>query len=176
MARALLTVHEMVVFARSRGILCQGRGSAANSTVCYVLGITAVDPSKHDPLFERFVSASRNEPPDIDFDLEHERREKVIQHIYDRYGRNRAAIVGTVIRHRERSTIREVGKALGLSEDMTGRLAKGSGDRVATVAWTNWRRRKGWISPIAGSILHWNWRRRSRTSHVIWRPTSATSS
>jgi DNA polymerase III alpha subunit len=162
MARALLTVHEMVVFARSRGILCQGRGSAANSTVCYVLGITAVDPSKHDPLFERFVSASRNEPPDIDFDLEHERREKVI--------------LGTVIRHRERSTIREVGKALGLSEDMTGRLAKGSGDRVATVAWTNWRRRKGWISPIAGSILHWNWRRRSRTSHVIWRPTSATSS
>jgi error-prone DNA polymerase len=121
-----LTVHEMVLFARSRGILCQGRGSAANSTVCYVLGITAVDPSKHDLLFERFVSASRNEPPDIDVDFEHERREEVIQHIYDRYGRNRAAIVGTVIRYRGRSAIREVGKALGLSEDVTGRLAKAS--------------------------------------------------
>jgi error-prone DNA polymerase len=121
-----LTVHEMVVFARSQGILCQGRGSAANSTVCYVLGITAVDPSKHDLLFERFVSASRNEPPDIDVDFEHERREEIIQHIYDRYGRNRAAIVGTVIRYRGRSAIREVGKALGLSEDVTGRLAKGT--------------------------------------------------
>ncbi len=121
-----LTVHEIVKFARSKGILCQGRGSAANSTVCYVLGITAVDPSKHDLLFERFVSASRNEPPDIDVDFEHERREEVIQHIYDRYGRNRAAIVGTVIRYRGRSAIREVGKALGLSEDVTGRLAKAS--------------------------------------------------
>ena len=119
-----LTVHEVVRFARMRGILCQGRGSAANSTVCYVLGITAVDPSKHDLLFERFVSASRNEPPDIDVDFEHERREEVIQHIYDRYGRNRAALVGTVIRYRGRSAIREVGKALGLSEDVTGLLAK----------------------------------------------------
>ena len=121
-----LTVHEVVRFARNKGILCQGRGSAANSTVCYVLGITAVDPSKHDLLFERFVSASRNEPPDIDVDFEHERREEVIQHIYDRYGRHRAAIVGTVIRYRGRSAIREVGKALGLSEDVTGRLAKAS--------------------------------------------------
>ncbi|MCB8877414.1 error-prone DNA polymerase [Acidisoma silvae] len=121
-----LTVHEVVRFARSKGILCQGRGSAANSTICYVLGITAVDPSKHDLLFERFVSASRNEPPDIDVDFEHERREEVIQHIYDRYGRDRAAIVGTVIRYRGRSAIREVGKALGLSEDMTGRLSKAS--------------------------------------------------
>jgi error-prone DNA polymerase len=121
-----LTVHEVVRFARAKGILCQGRGSAANSTVCYVLGITAVDPSKHDLLFERFVSASRNEPPDIDVDFEHERREEVIQHIYDRYGRNRAAIVGTVIRYRGRSAIREVGKALGLSEDVTGRLSKAS--------------------------------------------------
>jgi error-prone DNA polymerase len=116
----------MVLFARSRGILCQGRGSAANSTVCYVLGITAIDPSKHDLLFERFVSASRNEPPDIDVDFEHERREEVIQDIYDRYGRDRAAIVGTVIRYRGRSAIREVGKALGLSEDVTGRFAKAS--------------------------------------------------
>ncbi|MHB0726986.1 error-prone DNA polymerase [Roseomonas mucosa] len=121
-----LTVDEVVRFARHKNILCQGRGSAANSTVCYVLGITAVDPSKHDLLFERFVSASRNEPPDIDVDFEHERREEVIQHIYERYGRDRAAIVGTVIRYRGRSAVREVGKALGLSEDITGKLAKAS--------------------------------------------------
>ncbi|WP_239002800.1 error-prone DNA polymerase [Rhodovastum atsumiense] len=119
-----LTVHEVVRFARAKGILCQGRGSAANSAICYVLGITAVDPARHDLLFERFVSASRNEPPDIDVDFEHERREEVIQHIYDRYGRDRAAIAGTVIRYRGRSAIREVGKALGLSEDVTGRLAR----------------------------------------------------
>ena len=121
-----LTVDEVVRFARDQDILCQGRGSAANSTVCYVLGITAVDPSKHDLLFERFLSAERNEPPDIDVDFEHERREEVIQFIYRRYGRDRAAIVGTVIRFRGRSAIREVGKALGLSEDVTGKLAKGS--------------------------------------------------
>ncbi|WBV42540.1 error-prone DNA polymerase [Pseudoroseomonas cervicalis] len=121
-----LTVHEVVRFARRKGILCQGRGSAANSTCCYVLGITAVDPAKHDLLFERFVSASRNEPPDIDVDFEHERREEVIQHIYERYGRHRAAIAGTVIRYRARSAVREVGKAMGLSEDVTGRLAKAS--------------------------------------------------
>ena len=119
-----LTVHEIVRFARSQGILCQGRGSAANSAICFVLGVTAVDPAKHDLLFERFVSASRDEPPDIDIDFEHERREEVIQHIYDRYGRDRAAICGTVIRYRGRSAIREVGKAMGLSEDITGRLAK----------------------------------------------------
>jgi error-prone DNA polymerase len=119
-----LTVHEIVKFAVGQGILCQGRGSAANSTVCYVLGITSVDPSKHELLFERFVSANRNEPPDIDVDFEHQRREEVIQHIYDRYGRDRAAIVGTVIRYRGRSAIREVGKAMGLSEDITTRLAK----------------------------------------------------
>ncbi|WP_149537786.1 error-prone DNA polymerase [Siccirubricoccus phaeus] len=119
-----LTVHEIVRFARGQGILCQGRGSAANSAVCYALGVTAVDPAKHDLLFERFVSASRNEPPDIDIDFEHERREEVIQHIYNRYGRDRAAICGTVIRYRGRSAIREVGKAMGLSEDITGRLAK----------------------------------------------------
>ena len=121
-----LTVHEIVRFARDRGILCQGRGSAANSAVCYVLGITAVDPAKHDLLFERFVSASRGEPPDIDIDFEHERREEVIQHLYDRYGRERAAICATVIRYRTRSAVREVGKAMGLSEDVTARLAKGS--------------------------------------------------
>ena len=119
-----LTVHEIVKFAVSQGILCQGRGSAANSTICYVLGITSVDPSKHELLFERFVSANRNEPPDIDVDFEHQRREEVIQHIYDRYGRDRAAIAGTVIRYRGRSAIREVGKVMGLSEDVTTRLAK----------------------------------------------------
>ena len=119
-----LTVHEIVRFARGEGILCQGRGSAANSAVCYVLGITAVDPGKHDLIFEHFVSASRGEPPDIDF--EHERREEVIQHLYQRYGRDRAAICATVIRYRGRSAIHEVGKAMGLSEDITGRLAKAS--------------------------------------------------
>ncbi|MBX6742077.1 MAG: error-prone DNA polymerase [Acetobacteraceae bacterium] len=121
-----LTVHEIVRFARDQGILCQGRGSAANSAICYVLGITAVDPAKHDLLFERFVSASRGEPPDIDIDFEHERREEVIQHLYERYGRDRAAICATVIRYRPRSAIREVGKAMGLSEDITARLSKAS--------------------------------------------------
>ncbi|WP_043364289.1 error-prone DNA polymerase [Belnapia sp. F-4-1] len=121
-----LTVHEIVRFARGKDILCQGRGSAANSVVCFVLGITAVDPAKHDLLFERFISESRGEPPDIDIDFEHERREEVIQHLYERYGRNRAAICATVIRYRTRSAIREVGKAMGLSEDVTARLAKAS--------------------------------------------------
>ena len=118
-----LTVHEIVRFARSRGILCQGRGSAANSAVCYVLGITAVDPAKHDLLFERFVSAARDEPPDIDVDFEHERREEVIQWIYARYGRHRAGLAATVIHWRQRMAIREVGRAMGLTEDITGRIA-----------------------------------------------------
>ena len=124
-AAYFLTVHEIVRFARSRGILCQGRGSAANSAVCYALGITAVAPDKHELLFERFISDARDEPPDIDVDFEHERREEVIQHIYARYGRERAAICATLIRYRERSAIREVGKAMGLSEDITAGLAKG---------------------------------------------------
>jgi len=118
-----LTVHDLVRFARTRGILCQGRGSAANSVVCYCLGVTAVDPTKIDLLFERFVSAERGEPPDIDVDFEHERREEVIQYIYEKYGRERAGIAATVITYRGRSAVREVGKALGLSEDMTGALA-----------------------------------------------------
>ena len=122
-----LTVHEIVRFAIDEGILCQGRGSAANSAVCYVLGITSVDPGKHDLLFERFISAERNEPPDIDVDFEHERREEVIQHIYRRYGRDRAAIAATIIRYRDRSAIREVGKAMGLSEDVTGGWRNRSG-------------------------------------------------
>ena len=113
-----LTVHDIVRFARSRGILCQGRGSAANSAVCYVLGITAVDPSRADLLFERFVSAARNEPPDIDVDFEHERREEVIQYIYEKYGRDRAGLTATVICYRaKRRAIREVGKVMSLSSD-----------------------------------------------------------
>ncbi|MEF2070209.1 error-prone DNA polymerase [Consotaella aegiceratis] len=122
-ARYFLTIHDIVRFAEDRGILCQGRGSAANSAVCYALGITAVDPAEHDLLFARFISAERREPPDIDVDFEHERREEVIQHIYQRYGRDRAGIAATVISYRPRSAIREVGKVLGLTEDITARLA-----------------------------------------------------
>jgi error-prone DNA polymerase len=118
-----LTVHDIVAFARARGILCQGRGSAANSAVCYAIGITAVDPEHSDLLFERFVSAARDEPPDIDVDFEHERREEVIQYIYARYGRERAGLAATLIRYRPRSAIRDVGKALGLSRDVVARLA-----------------------------------------------------
>ncbi len=122
-ARYFLTVHDIVAFARRRGILCQGRGSAANSVVCYCLGITAVDPARIDVLFERFISAARNEPPDIDVDFEHERREEVIQYIYEKYGRDRAGLAATVIRYRSRLAIREVGKALGLSVDVVAALA-----------------------------------------------------
>ena len=122
-ARYFLTVHDIVEFARRRGILCQGRGSAANSVVCYCLGITAIDPARIDVLFERFISAARNEPPDIDVDFEHERREEVIQYIYQKYGRDRAGLAATVICYRSRSAIREVGKALGLSVDVVAALA-----------------------------------------------------
>jgi error-prone DNA polymerase len=119
-----LTVHDIVREAKARDILCQGRGSAANSAVCYCLGITAVDPARMDLLFERFVSAERKEPPDIDVDFEHERREEIIQYIYAKYGRERAGLAATVICYRARSAIREVGKALGLSLDTVDRLAK----------------------------------------------------
>ncbi|NHF73837.1 error-prone DNA polymerase [Paracoccus xiamenensis] len=122
-AQYFLTVHDIVHFARGEGILCQGRGSAANSAVCFVLGITPVDPATSDLLFERFISESRDEPPDIDVDFEHERREEVIQHIYKRYTRERAGLCATVIHYRPRSAIREVGKAMGLSEDVTAALA-----------------------------------------------------
>ncbi len=118
-----LTVHSIVTYARRRGILCQGRGSAANSAVCWVIGITAIDPTKAGLLFERFVSGARREPPDIDVDFEHERREEVIQWVYDHYGRDRAALCATIIRYRARGAIREAGKALGLPEDVTGALA-----------------------------------------------------
>ncbi len=122
-ANYFLTVHDIVAFAQRRGILCQGRGSAANSAVCFLLGITAVDPMRHDLLFSRFISEERAEPPDIDVDFEHERREEVMQYIYARYGRERAGIAATHIHYRPRSAVREAGKALGLSEDMTARIA-----------------------------------------------------
>ena len=118
-----LTVHDIVRFARSQGILCQGRGSAANSAVCYCLGITEVDPTRMHLLFERFISTARDEPPDIDVDFEHERREEVIQYIYRKYGRERAGLTATVIRYRACGALREVGKAMGLSADVVGRLS-----------------------------------------------------
>jgi error-prone DNA polymerase len=120
-----LTVHDLVRFARSRGILCQGRGSAANSAVCYCLGVTSVDPNRIDVLFERFVSAARDEPPDIDVDFEHERREEVIQYLYEKYGRERAGMTAEVISYRGRSAVRDVGKAMGLGLDAVDALAKG---------------------------------------------------
>jgi error-prone DNA polymerase len=122
-ARYFLTVHDIVSFARAQGILCQGRGSAANSVVCYVLAITAVNPTEVDLLFERFISEARKEPPDIDVDFEHERREEVIQYIYARYGRDRAGLAATVISYRGRSAVRDVGKAMGLSEDTVAALS-----------------------------------------------------
>ncbi len=119
-----LTVHDIVAFARGRGILCQGRGSAANSAVCYALGITEVDPGRMSVLFERFISRERNEPPDIDVDFEHQRREEVIQYLYGKYGRERAALAAVVITYQPRSALRDVGKALGLSLDQVDLLAK----------------------------------------------------
>ena len=130
-------MHEIVTQAREMGILCQGRGSAANSAVCYCLGITAVDPDKNDVLFERFLSNERDEPPDIDVDFEHERREEVIQWIYNEKGRTRAALAATVIAYRSRSAIREVGKALGLSPDTVGAMADtvwGMGSAAASIS------------------------------------------
>ncbi len=118
-----LTVNSIIRFARSRGILCQGRGSAANSAVCYVLGITAIDPGRNDLLFERFVSEERREPPDIDVDFEHERREEVIQWVYENYGRDRAALTATVTRYRSKGALRDVGKAMGLPEDLIATLS-----------------------------------------------------
>ena len=129
-ANYFLTIDSIVKFARQEGILCQGRGSAANSAVCYCLGITAVDPAQNDLLFERFISEDRIEPPDIDIDFEHERREEVIQHIYKTYGRHRAGLCATVIHYRPRSAIREVGKVMGLSEEVTTALSK--------IIWGSW--------------------------------------
>ena len=131
-AHYFLTVHDIVAWARDQDILCQGRGSAANSAVCYYLGITAVDPMQSSLLFERFLSRERKEPPDIDVDFEHERREEVMQYIYRRYGRHRAAIAATVITYRPRSAVREVGKVMGLSDDVTSSLA--------STVWGSWGR------------------------------------
>jgi len=134
LARYFLTIKDIVDFARGCDppILCQGRGSAANSAVCYCLEITSVDPAKHQLLFDRFISEERKEPPDIDIDFEHERREEVIQYIYQKYGRHRAGLCATVIHYRPRMAIREVGKAMGLSEDVTGALAR--------TVWGGWGR------------------------------------
>jgi error-prone DNA polymerase len=133
-----LTVYDIVRYARAQKILCQGRGSAANSAICFCLGVTEVDPDRADLLFERFISPERREPPDIDVDFEHERREEVIQYIYGKYGRDRAGIAATVISYRGRSAIREVGKAFGLSEDTIGALSSsiwgGGGDGHADLA------------------------------------------
>ncbi|EGY01044.1 DNA polymerase III, alpha subunit [Nitrospirillum viridazoti Y2] len=122
-ASYFLTVYEIVRFANEQGILCQGRGSAANSAVCYCLEITSIDPVESGLLFERFISSARNEPPDIDVDFEHERREEVIQHIYEKYGRDHAAIAATVICYRSRGAVRDVGKAMGMSQDTVGQLS-----------------------------------------------------
>ena len=122
-AAYFLTVHDIVRFARSRKILAQGRGSAANSVICFCLGVTEVDPTKHDLLFERFISPERNEPPDIDVDFEHERREEVMQYIYERFGRDRAGLTASVVTYRSKSSIREVGKVFGLSNDALTRLS-----------------------------------------------------
>jgi error-prone DNA polymerase len=133
-AAYFLTINDIVRKAEDLGILCQGRGSAANSAVCYVLGITAVDPATHELLFARFLSKERREPPDIDVDFEHERREEIIQYLYERFGRHRAGIAATVISYRPRSAIREVGKALGLTEDITA--------RIASTVWGSWSSEK----------------------------------
>ncbi len=130
-----LTVHDIVRVAKEKSILCQGRGSAANSSVCYALGITAVDPMQIDLLFERFISQERKEPPDIDVDFEHERREEIIQDIYKRYGHERAALTATVITYRPRSAIREVGKVFGLTEDVTAALASGLWGSGSSDSW-----------------------------------------
>lgn len=135
-----LTVHDVVMFARSRHILCQGRGSAANSAVCFCLGITEVDPARSQLLFERFLSKERNEPPDIDVDFEHERREEVIQYIYGKYGRERAALAATVITYRARSALRDVGKALGLDDALIDHLAK-------SLAW--WDRQQDLVTQLS---------------------------
>lgn len=137
-----LTVHDVVRFARSRGILCQGRGSAANSAVCYCLGITEVDPARQQMLFERFLSRERDEPPDIDVDFEHERREEVLQYIYARYGRERAALAATVICYRPKSALRDVGRALGLDAARIGALTR-------SLAW--WDRSECWPERLAAA-------------------------
>ncbi|HEY5764080.1 MAG TPA: error-prone DNA polymerase, partial [Rhodocyclaceae bacterium] len=140
-----LTVHDIVGFARGRGILCQGRGSAANSAVCFALGITEVDPARASMLFERFISKERNEPPDIDVDFEHERREEVIQYLYAKYGRERAALTATVIHYRRKSALRDVGRALGFDATQIDALS-------ASLAW--WDKPEDWPERLAGVGLN----------------------
>ncbi len=150
-----LTVWDLVTFARSRGILCQGRGSAANSAVCFCLGITAVDPDRFNTLFERFISRERDEPPDIDVDFEHERREEVIQYVYNKYGRDRAGMTASLITYRTKSAVRDVGKALGFSIDRVSRLS-GLHDRTAPQESQHWLTEAGLdpASRTARQFLH----------------------
>ena len=152
-ANYFLTVHDIVRFARARGILCQGRGSAANSTVCYCLGITSVDPVQIDLLFERFISAERGEPPDIDVDFEHERREEVIQYIYGKYGRERAGLAATVIHYRARSALRETARAMGLSRDVEDVLAATASGRRARAVNDDYIREAG-LDPAEPQLAH----------------------
>ncbi len=171
-----LTVHDIVVFARRRGILCQGRGSAANSRVCYCLGVTAVDPQRGAQLmFERFISKERNEPPDIDIDFEHERREEVIQYVYDKYGRERTAIAATVIMYRPRSALRDLGKAFGLDPKRCARLAGAMQWWDRTDALTQRLREAGFdpddpvlarLLPLAGELLAFPGFPRHLSQHV----------
>ncbi len=151
-----LTVHDIVAWARGQGILCQGRGSAANSAVCFCLGITEVDPARMSLLFERFISKERNEPPDIDVDFEHERREEVIQYIYGKYGRERAALAATVICYRPKSAARDVGKALGLSLDQVDQIAKSLAWWDGTAAIEGRLAERGFdpTSPVLRKFLH----------------------
>ncbi len=157
-----LTVDDIVRFARQRSILCQGRGSAANSAICYCLGVTSVDPSHFDLLFERFVSGARGEPPDIDVDFEHQRREEVIQHVYERYGRDRAALVASVVTYRSRSAVREIGKVFGLGEDLLTALSAATRlDRDRPLAAASLRamgldpedRRLAWVLRLARDLV-----------------------
>jgi error-prone DNA polymerase len=158
-----LTVHDIVAWARSRGILCQGRGSAANSRVCYCLGVTSVDPQRGAAmLFERFISRERNEPPDIDIDFEHERREEVLQYVYGKYGRERAALAATVIMYRPRSALRDLGKVFGLTAEESARLAKvmqwwdGSTEIAARVREAGFDPTSPWLSrllPLANELV-----------------------
>ena len=150
-ARYFLTVHDIVRYARSKDILCQGRGSAANSALCYCIGVTAVDPMQINLLFERFLSSERKEPPDIDIDFEHERREEVIQYIYARYGRHRAGIAATVIHFRPKLAIREVGKVMGLSEDATAALSAQSWDSGSEL-WPDDRVAEIGLDPRSGVV------------------------
>ena len=171
-----LALWDIVHFARSRGILCQGRGSAANSAVCYALQITAIDPVRMGLLFERFLSMERREPPDIDVDFEHERREEVLQYVYEKHGRHRAGMVCEFICYRGRLALREVGKALGLSLDQVDRLSKVLGGlwlrRHARRCWS----RRGCPRRTAGCGRRSRWRRRSRASRATCPSTWAASS